>query len=46
MREVFVADTVTTSGKDWPHVSVFSVAPMIAASLRRLLVDVSTGVLA
>lgn len=39
VHEVFVTDTVALRGKDWPRVRIISVAPLIAAALRRFLAD-------
>jgi ribose-phosphate pyrophosphokinase len=39
VREVFVTDTVSVAEKDWPQLQVVSVAPLIAAAIRRFLVD-------
>jgi ribose-phosphate pyrophosphokinase len=43
VREVFVTDTVSVAEKDWPQLQVVSVAPLIAAAIRRFLVDGSPG---
>ena len=39
VREVFVTDTVPVTNKDWPLLRVASVAPLIAAAIRRFLTD-------
>jgi ribose-phosphate pyrophosphokinase len=36
---VFVIDAVSTAEKDWPHLGVISVAPLIAAAIKRFLAD-------
>ncbi|MGE0130514.1 MAG: ribose-phosphate diphosphokinase [Blastocatellales bacterium] len=38
-REVLVTDTVAASGPGWPRLRVVSIAPLIAATLRRFLAD-------
>jgi ribose-phosphate pyrophosphokinase len=43
IRAVFVTDTVALLDKNWPHLRVISVAPLIAAALRHFLVDGSLG---
>jgi ribose-phosphate pyrophosphokinase len=35
IREVFVTDTVACPAEEWPQVRVVSVAPVIAAAIRR-----------
>jgi len=39
VREVFVTDTVPVKNKDWPQLQVVSVAPLIAAAIRRFMTD-------
>jgi ribose-phosphate pyrophosphokinase len=39
VREVLVTDTVRIEGKGWTNLRVVSVAPLIAAAIRRFLVD-------
>jgi ribose-phosphate pyrophosphokinase len=36
---VFVTDTVPRFAKDWPQLRVISIAPLIAAVLRRFLAN-------
>jgi ribose-phosphate pyrophosphokinase len=43
VREVLVTDTVSVGEKDWPRLSVISIAPLIAGALKRLLADGSIG---
>jgi ribose-phosphate pyrophosphokinase len=43
VREVFVTDTVSVAGKDWPQLRVVSVAPLIAGAIRRFMADGSIG---
>jgi phosphoribosylpyrophosphate synthetase len=31
VREVFVTDTINQTEKDWPQLSVISIAPLIAS---------------
>ena len=39
VREVLVTDTVRTEGKDWANLRVVSIAPLLAAAIRRFLAD-------
>jgi ribose-phosphate pyrophosphokinase len=39
VREVFVTDTVSMAGKDWPRLRVVSVGPLIAKAIRRFTAD-------
>jgi ribose-phosphate pyrophosphokinase len=41
VREVFVTDTVPVTERDWPQLQVVSVAPLVAAAIRRFLADES-----
>jgi ribose-phosphate pyrophosphokinase len=41
--EVLVTDTVARTGGEWPHLSVVSIAPLVAGALRRFLADGSIG---
>jgi ribose-phosphate pyrophosphokinase len=43
VREVFVTDTVTTAGEGRAQLHVISVAPLVAAAVRRLLSNESLG---
>jgi ribose-phosphate pyrophosphokinase len=43
VREVFVTDTVSTAGTDWPKLRVISIAPLIAGAVQQLLADGSLG---
>jgi ribose-phosphate pyrophosphokinase len=43
VREVLVTDTVARTGGEWPHLSVVSIAPLVAGALRRFLADGSIG---
>jgi ribose-phosphate pyrophosphokinase len=43
IREVFVTDTVWVAEKEWPRLRVISIAPLIAAALKRFLADGSFG---
>jgi ribose-phosphate pyrophosphokinase len=43
VREVFVTDTVPATEKGWPQLRVISVAPLVAAAIRRFLSDGSLG---
>ena len=43
VREVFVTDTVKTAGEGRAQLHVISVAPLVAAALRRLLSNESLG---
>jgi ribose-phosphate pyrophosphokinase len=43
IREVFVTDSVAPIDPSWPHLRVVSVAPLIAAAIRRLRTDQSLG---
>jgi ribose-phosphate pyrophosphokinase len=39
IREVFVTDTLAITDRNWPHLHVISVAPLIAAAVRRFMAD-------
>ena len=39
MRQVLVTDTVAPPAHDWPQLRVVSIAPLIAAAIRRFLAD-------
>ena len=43
VREVFVPDTVPVTGEGWPQLRVVSVAPLLAAAIRRFLSGGSLG---
>jgi ribose-phosphate pyrophosphokinase len=43
IREVFVTNTVCVAEKEWPRLRVISIAPLIAAALKRFLSDGSFG---
>jgi ribose-phosphate pyrophosphokinase len=37
--EVFVTDTVSVGGREWPQLRVVSIAPLIAATIERFMID-------
>jgi ribose-phosphate pyrophosphokinase len=39
VREVLVTDTVDVRGKEWPRLRTISIAPLLAAAVRRLVAD-------
>jgi ribose-phosphate pyrophosphokinase len=43
VRYVYVTDTVRVGEPDWPQLRVVSIAPLLAAALRRLLADGHRG---
>lgn len=43
IREVIVTDTVARSDELWPELRVVSIAPLIAAAIRRFMADGSLG---
>jgi ribose-phosphate pyrophosphokinase len=43
IREILVTDTVAASQASWPRLRVVSVAPLLAAAIRRLRADGSLG---
>jgi ribose-phosphate pyrophosphokinase len=43
VRALFVTDTVPTTQEGWPRLQVVSVAPLVAAAIRRFLADGSLG---
>ena len=43
IREVIVTDTVARSDEPWPELRVVSVAPLLAAAIRRFMADGSLG---
>jgi ribose-phosphate pyrophosphokinase len=43
VREVIVTDTVSQKEKDWPQLSVISIAPLIAGAVQRSLANGSLG---
>jgi hypothetical protein len=43
VREVIVTDTVSQTEKDWPQLSVISIAPLIAGAVQRSLANGSLG---
>jgi ribose-phosphate pyrophosphokinase len=43
VREVFVTDTLSQTEKDWPQLSVISIAPLIAGAVKRSFANGSLG---
>jgi ribose-phosphate pyrophosphokinase len=43
VRAVFVTDSVRQTEKDWPQLSVISIAPLIAGAVQRFLTNGSLG---
>ena len=43
VREVIVTDTVSQTEKDWPQLSVISIAPLIAGAVQWSLANGSLG---
>lgn len=43
VRAVFVTDSVSQTEKDWPQLSVISIAPLIAGAVQRFLTNGSLG---
>jgi ribose-phosphate pyrophosphokinase len=41
VQEIFITDTIAASTTDWPKLHVISVAPLIAAAIRRFIADQS-----
>ena len=39
IREVYVSNTVSMAGKEWPELHVVSVAPLLAATVQRFMAD-------
>jgi ribose-phosphate pyrophosphokinase len=43
IRDIFVTDTVAVADESWPRLHIISVAPLLAAAIRRLRADGSLG---
>jgi ribose-phosphate pyrophosphokinase len=43
VRDIYVTDTVRVREPDWPQLHVVSIAPLLAAAMRRLLADDRPG---
>lgn len=43
VKKILITDTVAGAPKDWPHLQVISIAPVIAGALKRLLEHRSLG---
>jgi phosphoribosylpyrophosphate synthetase len=43
VKKVLITDTVAGALKDWSHLQVISIAPVIAGALKRLLEHRSLG---
>jgi ribose-phosphate pyrophosphokinase len=42
VRAIYVTDSITTTMSDWPGLSVVSLAPLLASTIRRLWTGQST----